>query len=61
MIFSNYENPCHKDCPDRKGGCKMTCEKPEYKAYREAQEKARAAKDRERMLDSYFRDKKRRR
>lgn len=62
MTPSKLKNPCAQDCKERKEGCKVFCTKPEYIAYRdEINARRKSAQDRDRMLDSYFRDGKRRR
>jgi hypothetical protein len=62
MTPSRIKNPCTPDCKDRKEGCKVFCEKEEYRAYRrEIEARRKSANDRERMLDSYFNANKRRR
>ena len=42
-IRNDRYNPC-KGCPDRYPACSGHCEKPEYLAHKEEQEKIRAAR-----------------
>ena len=45
------DHPCQKDCPDRSGTCKKTCEK--LKAYTEKKLKAEAEKEKQFKVDDY--------
>jgi len=47
------DNPCTKDCPDRKPGC--NCEK--RKAYKWQQDQIKEAKKRDRLPDMYRNEK----
>lgn len=48
------DHPCTKDCPDRNGTCKMTCEK--LKAYTEKKLKAEAEREKEYRIHQYEMD-----
>lgn len=43
--------PCCKDCPGRAAECKIRC--PKWTAYQESLKPARAAREREQILNSY--------
>ena len=47
------KSPCTKDCPDRQMHCNATCEKEEYKAWREYVSAVREAKKKHIMVDDY--------
>lgn len=47
-------NPCVKDCPRRKLGCRTDC--PDWAAAQAEREKIRKARDRDLLVGDYFKD-----
>lgn len=53
IFTSMKDNPCKRECPNRKVGCHGTCE--EYKAYKEKLEKNKALRINEiEMFNDYL-------